>query len=207
MADHRRRFDRWRNKLPKYTRYLVDQVVARIVPEFEARGFKWYSDFAGGDPTEVAPHEIPLQRRVGQQWPTVQMRFAKRAQPYFSIDFALFPPICRRWGTDEDPWKAIEVPREQAIVEYAPAYFMLCKGKHKNLDGQFGYSWLSLFPRRRLDAEVSEAAALLPVLFDLFEKGIPEVWLTREFGRVDKHVILMGSWHAREKLIARTREG
>lgn len=222
MAGHRRRFERWRSKLPEHTRYLVDQVLARIVPEFEARGFKWYGDFAGGDPKEVAHYEVPLQRREGQEWPTVQIIFDKRARPAFHIDFAMLPPVCRRMFGTED------IPREKAIVVYAPAYFMLRRGKYKNLDGEFGhrFSMVNLFlflpmliasligrdlrytindirfiisPRRFLDAQINQAMSLLPVLFDLFEKGIPGAWLTHEFGYVDKHVMLMGSWHLSEK--------
>lgn len=198
MAGHRKRFERWRNKLPVHTRYLVDQVLARIVPEFEARGFKWYDDFAGGDPKEIGYDEIPLQRREGEQWPTVQIRFDKRARPFFHISFAVLPPICRRMlGTEE-------ILREKAIVVYAPAYFRLTKGRRFGdgffgSGGLFGYSYFSLFPRRKLDAEVSEVVSLLPALFNLFDKGIPEAWLTHKFGYVDKHVILMGSWHLWEK--------
>lgn len=217
MASHRRRFERWRSKLPKHTRYLVDEVLARIVPEFEARGFKWYDDFAGGDPNEVAHNEIPLQRREDDQWPTVQIRFG-RDTPWFSIYFAMLPPVCRRMLATED------IPREKAIVVYAPAYFMLCRGKYKNLDGEFGhaFSMVNLFlflpmliagligrdlrhtindvrfivsPRRFLDAEISQAVSLLPDLFNLSDKGIPEAWLTHDFGYVDRHVMLMGSWY------------
>ena len=229
MAGHHTRFERWRAKLPKHTRYLVDQVLTRIVPEFEARGFKWYDDFAGGDPKEIGYNEIPLQRREGEQWPTVQISFDKRRRPAFHIDFTMLPPICRRWGIDElHPWTELDVPREKAIVVYGPAYFMLCRGKYKNLDGEFGHAFsvVNLFfflpmliaglisrdlrstlndirfivsPHRFLEAEVSKAVALLPVLFDLFDKGIPEAWLTHEFGYVDKHVMLMGSWYLHEK--------
>lgn len=223
MADHRKRFERWRNKLPEHTRYLVDQVLARIVPEFEARGFKWYDDFAGGDAKAVSYNEIPLQRREGEQWPTVQISFDKRARPAFYINFSMLPPICRGIFGEEDG------PRERAIVSGAPVYFRLCKGRHKSLDGEFGHAFSKVnyffflpmliagligrdlgstikdirfiaSPRHFLDAEVSKATELLPVVFDLFDKGIPNAWLTHEFGYVDKYVMLMGSWYLNEKL-------
>lgn len=38
QVDHRKRFERWRSKLPTNTAYLVDRVLACIVPEFEAKG-------------------------------------------------------------------------------------------------------------------------------------------------------------------------
>lgn len=206
MADHRQRFERWGSKLPAHTRYLVDQVLAHIVPEFDARGFKWYSDFAAGNVHEVASHEIPLQRREGEKWPTVQIRFDKGGRPFFFIGFAMLPLVCRRWGTAEDPWAAVDVPRQKAIDAYAPAYFRLCKGKRKSNDSLFGYVWMTLFPRRKLDSEVEKAVALLPVLFNLFEEGIPEVWLTSEYGPVSQHVLLMGSWYLKEKLLVRSCE-
>ena len=90
-----------------------------------------------------------------------------------------------------------DIPRERATVNCAPAYFRLTKGRRFGdgffgSGGLFGYSFFSLSPRRKLDAEVSEVVSLLPTLFDLFDKGIPEAWLTQKFGYVDKHVMLMG---------------
>lgn len=201
MADHRKRFERWRNKLPVHTRYLVDQVLERIVPVFEAKGFQWYGDFARGDSKEVGCDEIPLQLREGEQWPTVQIRFSRRRWPEFFIDFAMLPPVCQRWGIDEhQPWTKIDVPRDKAIVAYAPAYFRLSKGERHGVNGSFGYSWFSLFPRRKLDAEVGEAMSLLPVMFDLFDQGIPEAWLTHDKPwYVNKHVMLSGSWYLTEQ--------
>ena len=192
MADHRRRFERWRKGLPKTTSYLVDQVLARIVPEFEARGFVWYPDFAGGDIDEVGSNEIPLQRRVGRDWPTGQIAFGKYARPCFSIEFAMLPPECRRLGVEP-------VPQQNAIVVYAPAYFMLCRGERRNLDGQFGYRYPVLRPRHFLDSEIDKAVSLLPVVFDLFDKGIPEAWLTADFGPIAPHVMLLGSWRIWEE--------
>lgn len=228
MADNHKRFERWRNKLPTHTRYLVDQVLARVVPAFEAHGFKWYDDFAGGDPKEIGYDEIPLQRREGELWPTAQIQFDKRARPAFQIIFAMLPLICRRTlGTEE-------ITREQAITIYAPAYFMLCRGKYKNLDGEFGHAFSSvnvffflpmllagmigrdishtvkdirfmISPHRFLDSEIDAVMALLPTLFDLFERGIPESWLTHDKpGYVDKHVMLLGSWLLSEKRRKRT---
>jgi hypothetical protein len=204
--------------LPRHARYLVDQVVAHIVPMFEARGFQWPDGYAGGIPAEIGHNEIPLQRREGESWPTVQIKFDKRARPRFHIEFAAFPPICRRmFGTEE-------IPREKAIVAYAPAHFLLCRGKYKSMDGEFGHSIslanvllffpmlvsglidrdlhytvndirFAVAPTRFLDSEVSEAVALLPILFDLFDQGIPEDWLSHDFGHVNKNVMLIGSWY------------
>ena len=59
---------------------------------------------------------------------------------------------------------------------------------------EFGYDLFSLRPRHYLDSEVDKAVSLLPVLFDLFDRGIPPAWLVADFGYVAKHVMLMGSW-------------
>lgn len=230
MADHRKRFERWHHKLPTHTRYLVDQVITRIVPVFEAKGFQWYGDFAGGDTKAVGYYEIPLQRREGEQWPTVQIRFDKRARPAFYIDFSMLPPICSGDISGEG-----DSPRERAIVNSAPAYFRLCKGKHKSLDGEFGhaFSGVNVFfflpmllagligrdvshtvkdirfmisTHRFLNSEINAALALLPELFDLFDQGIPEAWLTHDKpGYVDKHVMLLGSWYLTERKIKNSK--
>ena len=192
MADLRRRFERWRKFLPRNTRFLVDQVFDRIVPECERRGFSWYPDYAGGDPQEVAISTIPLQRREGKDWPTIEIQFGPRARPWFSVYFAALPSLCHRLDGQA-------VARDKATVIYAPVYFVLCKGTRKSLDGQFGYHWCVLTPQRYLRAEMDEAMRLLPVVFELFDHGIPESWLTADFGYVAKHVMLIGSWRINEQ--------
>jgi hypothetical protein len=201
MSGQRGRFDRWRAKQAEHTRYLAEQVINRIVPQFEMNGFEWFDDFAAGDPKEVSHNEIPLQRRRGPQWATVQIRFDKRGRPFFMIDFAALPIICRRqFGTEE-------IPREQAIVAYAPAYFRLSKGERAGANGTFGYTWLSWAPRRRIDFESDAVISLLPSLFRLFDAGIPDTWLIQDQAwYVSDHVILMGSWHIDEKRRAK-RDG
>jgi len=174
--------------LPVWTKYLVDQVLVGIVPEFEARGFVWYDDFAGGSSEETASNEIPLQRRTGDLWPTVQIRFGDRARPFFKIAFAVLPPVCRKAFATED------VPRAKATVMYAPVHFRLCKGKSGRDDDLFGYAWFSLTPRRKIDSEVREAVALLPRLFEVLDTGVPQSWLSQEMGYVEEHIMLAGSW-------------
>lgn len=190
MNSHHQRFERWRTKLPDNTRYLIDQVVDRILPEFKNNGFGWYDDYAGGNPKEVSHNQIPLQFRSGEQWPTVEIRFDKRARPFFMIDFAMLPAICRRMFGTQD------IPRELAIVPYAPAYFRLSKGEQKGANGTFGYIWISFAPKRKIDSEVDSAITLLPGLLDFLRNGIPADWLTCDKPwYVEKNIILMGSWH------------
>ena len=192
MSDHRKRFDRWRRLAPKQTKYMIEQVLDRLIPVFAANGFVWYADYAAGDPDEIGANTIPLQIRSGLLWPTVEIRLPGTQAPCFSIYFSALPDPCRRFGLEP-------VPRERAIVIYAPAYFMLCKGRHRNLDGQFGYRYFSLRPASKIDREVATALELVPEIFRLFEEGIPSTWLTRQFGYVSKHIRLVGSWHHREQ--------
>lgn len=188
MSDHRKRFDRWRQKLPKNTTYFVDQVLTRIVPEFESRGFVWYPDYAGGDAMQIGANEIPLQRRSGEEWPTVQISFDKRFRPFLGLDFATLPPVCTRW-MDGD---VVNIPQEKALVFEGLAYFGLCKRSNLNYCN-FGYIWFSLFPQRRIDKEIDSLLSLLPYLFDLFDQGIPKAWLSKKSGFVDEHVFVMGA--------------
>jgi hypothetical protein len=123
----------------KPTKYLIAQVLEKIVPRFEAEGFTWYDDYAAGDTDEIGANTIPLQIRSGSQWPTVEIHFPGRGEPCFSIYFSALPEECRRLGEEV-------VPRERAIVLYAPVVFMLAKGRRRNLDAQFGYYWFSLWP-------------------------------------------------------------
>lgn len=202
MADHRAHFERWRRRLPRRTAYLVEQVITRLIPVFEAQGFQWYSDYAGGDMKEVAASTIPLQRRTGTDWPTVEIRFANYGRPFFQIDFSLLPPVCYRLDGKE-------YRQEQANVHYAQVVLNLRKGRYKNYkDSAFGYAsllnplgylWFVLTWRQHLDREVDEALSLLPVLFERFDRGIPEAWGTAPFGLVEPHVMLLDSWHITEE--------
>lgn len=190
MSDHRKRFERWRKKLPKNTAYFVDQVLTRVVPEFESRGFFWYPDCADGDAMQIGANEIPLQRRSGEEWPTVQIMFDKRFRPSLSLNFSMLPANCTRWTMDG---AVVDIPREKALVFEGGAYFALSKGERLNYNCNFGYIWFALIPHRRMDKEIGILLALLPELFNLFDQGIPRDWINRQFGFVTKHVCLMGS--------------
>lgn len=179
------RFDRWRRKLPSTTEALVEQVLQRVVPEFESRGFGWYSDYAGGDPTQVGMNEIPLQRRIGSEWATVEIRFDKRGRPSFALDFAMLPPTCRRWTGEA----YIEIPRQRAVLVDAPARFGLCDQGKRDYYCQFGYRWFALSPSRKITSEVDRMLGLLPDLFHIFDAGVPSEWIAHGFGFVAPHVM------------------
>jgi hypothetical protein len=214
---HKRRFTGWRKRMPQKTQYLVDQVLGRLVPEFERHGFVWYPDFAGNDPQEIGANEIPLQRRSGEEWPTVQICFLKGGWgPRFRITFSSLPEICKTVSKGE-------VSREMAIAVYGPAYFHLQRGIWKDRDSsEFGFNWMPLLLptpgkffrlirylinwRRYLDSEVDAALALLPVLFDIFDQGIPQEWIEHGFGSITSHVMLIHSWKLWELRRQRIRQ-
>jgi hypothetical protein len=70
LTGHKKRFAGWQKCAPQKTQYLVEQVLARIVPEFEKYGFVWCSDNSG-----VGANSILLQKREGDEWPTVGIDF------------------------------------------------------------------------------------------------------------------------------------
>lgn len=181
-----RRFDRWRRNLPENTAYFVSRIVDDIVPAFLEQGFGRYSDYAGGSTYAVGANCIPLQRRAGIEWPTVEILFDRKYRPSIGVNFALLPEGCVRPELNGD--KAI--PRMEANVVEGPAFFSLCKGCHKNFDCNFGCTGFVLRPRNRIDREIEQLQSLLPWLFDCFEHEILKSWYDRSPGYVAKHAFL-----------------
>lgn len=192
MGNVKKNFERWRRKLPEDSAYLIEQVIEKVIPDFEAQGFVWYEDYAGGKFSEIGPNTIPLQRRSGEEWPTVEIRFGERGEPWFGVDFGVIQPVNQRIdGKFYD--------RAHAIVCYAPVYFFLCKND-KSRGGDFGvtHGWY-YDNKKKIESEIAECRKLLPIVFELFDKGIPDSWLTSNFGEVAPHIWLMGSWHINEQ--------
>ncbi|MDZ4211148.1 MAG: hypothetical protein U1C59_05475 [Methylotenera sp.] len=146
-----------------------------------------------------------MQRREGVNWPTVEIYFFKGVWgPRFRITFSTLPEVCHSIESEE-------IPREQAAAQYGTAYFFLERGVWKYQDSSvFGFDWMPLLLptpwktlqlirylfnwRKFLDSEVDAALALLPILFDIFDKGIPQEWIDHEFGQITPHVTLIHSW-------------
>src|SRR6187455_1919885 len=99
--DQIERFERWRRSLPKSTSYLVSLVLDEVVPAFQTQGFGRFHDYAGGSKFAVGPSCIPLQRRGGTKWPTVEIGFYKHARPGLGVHFGELPEICRRRSLSE----------------------------------------------------------------------------------------------------------
>lgn len=207
LTGHRKRFFGWKKRMPAKTQYLIDQVLNRVVPEFEKHGFIWYPDFADNNPQEIGANEIPLQKRQGDSWPTVQIYFVPKG-PFFRFHFSALPAFCRNPVRNN-------IPRQQAIVFYGPASFELLRGAStgRQLDSIFGidiffflffgFSRLVRYVlnwRKFLDSEVDAAIALLPILFDIFDRGISQEWINHEFGKINDHVMLISSWKRWDEL-------
>lgn len=166
--------------------YLTGLVINEIVPVFREQGFDRFPDYAGGSAFAVGPNCIPLQRRSGPEWPTVELLFDKRGRPSLGVTFAMLPEICYR-QTERGPE---EIPRLQANVVEGLTHFSLCKGQRANFDCNFGYTGFVLRPKSKLVGEVAVLRSLLPWLFGILEKGIPEGWHKRKSGYVDQYAFL-----------------
>lgn len=184
--DQLKRFDKWRQRLPENTVYLTSLIVDEIVPIFREQGFDRFADYAGGSVSAVGPNSVPLQRRTGLEWPTVEIVFDKRSRPALGLNFAMLPEVCYR----ETEQGTKEIPRLVANVAEGPAFFILCKGLGTNSDCDFGYHRFAVRPRSKLDHEVAVLKALLPWLLNVLENGIPQVWYSNEPGYVDKYAFL-----------------
>ena len=166
--------------------YFTGLVVDEIVPIFREQGFDRFPDYAGGSAFAVGPNCIPLQRRSGPEWPTVEILFDKRSRPTLGVTFAMLPEVCCR-QTEHGPK---EIPRLEANVVEGRAHFALCKGQRANFDCNFGYTGFALRPKSRLNGEVAVLKSLLPWLLEILEKGIPESWYKKKPGYVDQYAFL-----------------
>ena len=184
--DQLMRFDRWRQRVPENTAYFAGLVIDDIVPIFRERGFDRFPDYAGRSAFAVGPNCIPLQRRSGREWPTLEIVFDKRSRPSLGINFAMLPEVCYR-QTEQG---SKEIPRLEANVVEGPAFFILCKGRRTNFDCNFGYQGFVLRPKSKLDSEFAILRSLLPWLFSVLEGGIPEAWYKKKPGYVDQYAFL-----------------
>ncbi len=131
--DQLKRFDRWRQRLPERTQYLADLVIDEIVPAFREQGFDRLHDYAGGSAFAVGPNCIPLRRRSGLEWPTVELLFDKRSRPSLGVTFAMLPEVCYR----QTQHGSCEIPRLKANVVEGLIHFALRKGRRANFDCNF----------------------------------------------------------------------
>jgi len=197
--NHKKRFMGWRKRMPKKTQYLVNQVLERIVPEFERHGFLWYPDF------QVGANVLPLQKREGLEWPTVEIRFVPKG-PFFRIEFSALPEQCEDMSQKQ-------IQREYANLACAPVWLFLCR-KNSSGDASSGFGFVGILPtvilspfnaikylkdwRKFFDSEVDAAVGLLPKLFEIFDKQSYRDWQDLPFGFINEHVFLSMSWKIRD---------
>lgn len=207
IIGYQERFARWRKKLGRNTDYLVEQVRTRIVPEFEKRGFVWLKNME--PPAVKNLNYITLLKRSGTDWPIVEIHFDKRGRPFFVIEVSVLPPVCKQLT----PSTIIDIPRSGAYLVNGPVYLRLQR-KPSPRSALFGYLTVDalfrnplriivylLSPKRYLRKEIDKVLSLLPVLFELFERGIPNEWMTTEpkCFSVSDHFALLSSWHLAEQ--------
>lgn len=185
-GDQLKRFEQWRQRLPENATYLTSLIIDEIVPIFREQGFDRFADYAGGSAYAVGPNCVSLQRRSGSEWPTVEIVFDKRCRPALGINFTMLPEVCWR----ETGHGTQKILRIEANVAEGPAFFILCKGKRTNFDCDFGYRWLALRPKSKLDGEVAILKSLLPWLFNVLEMGIPDAWYRKSPGYVSQYAFL-----------------
>lgn len=164
VVNHKHRFLRWYKTISDNRSYLVDLVLSEIVPQFESSGFTWYENYAGGNVDAIAGSSIPLQRRQGDYWPTVEIQFLRGSCVSFRFYIALLPERCIAFT--ESGFK--EIPRESACVSGGQAYFYSDTGTAYG----YGYSWFTLFPKYRLRKEVMRASYFVKELIKLFEEKV-----------------------------------
>jgi hypothetical protein len=159
-------------------------VQSEIVPLFVARGYGWYSDYPG------RANWLPLQRHAGDFWPTVELHLSYKGRPFATVDFALLPEVCRTVFLDRPGFH--NIPRGKAVVVDAPAFFSLCKGRHRFNDTAFGDASIFFPPlwlRTKLRNEVAELKSLSAWLIEFLDQGIPREWFKRETGgKVHDHI-------------------
>ena len=184
MPDQLKHFERWRRRLPENTAFFVNLIETEVVPLFLARGYSRHSNYPG------KANWLPLQRRSGEEWPTVELQFGHRGRPFVRLDFSCLPEPCRT--LDRAGFR--DIPRIKACVVDAPAFFSLCKGRSRINDTVFGdasiFLW-TIWLKQKLRNEVAELKSLSEWLIEFLDQGIPREWFHRNAGgRVNQHVIM-----------------
>lgn len=178
-SSHIARFERWRSRQTGHLAHLVQLVLDEVIPELEAAGLQRHDDYAGNHSRSVSSSTIALQRRSGLFWPTVEIEFPLPHKPLLGLTFAMLPETCYRCG--EAGPEAI--PRLDANVVEGDVAFSLCKRDGRNYDCDFGYVGFSLFPARRIRAEVEALKLRLPWLIEVLNTGIPSDWMRLPLAR------------------------
>ena len=152
---HKKKFARWKSNLPEKTRWLVEAVEEKLIPEFEARGFVWSNNFfQREDETVVQPFTLPFIRRGEGFQDSLVINFEKHKSPRFGISF-------RRWTS-------VEMQQDQMWFPHYLTWKKSEKAQYKS----FGLGALDLFAdKSRCEAVVDQVIALLPQVDACMEQG------------------------------------
>jgi hypothetical protein len=187
MSDQIKRFERWRQKLPADTAFLVTSVCEDVIPIFIHAGYVRLAEYGGrGNLDATLARCIVLQRQSGTEWPTVEIRFADLGRPFLIVDFAWLPETCRRWKDRV----SIDIPRVEALVSEGYVFLRLMRNRHRSNDSKFGISriWPTLRPLAKLQRETEELQNLCNWLVNLLSHDMPTGWgLETTPSRVDPH--------------------
>src|SRR5258708_2316523 len=109
-------------------------------------------------------------QRLNCTFPIAADLLCKSTSPFFPKSVTQF--LCDRPGFHE-------IPRVEAIVVDAPAFFSLCKGRKRHNDTAFGDASIFFRPpwlRRKLQNEIAELKRLSEWLIEFLDKGMPDEW-------------------------------
>jgi len=154
-SSHRLRVDKWCGRQPYRVRLLAREVLTQLVPEIEAQGFRWTSEFfPRGNRRIESVNIVPLQRLRENAVDAVGIQLAPGSRPAFSISF-------RRWSNDELDRGEIWMP-----------HFLSTQTSENWRAKEFGFHRVDFFvTRRRCSRVVVRVKALLPQMLACLEHG------------------------------------
>ena len=84
-GNHAKRLAKWRNLASPQTRYLIDQVVERLVPAIAAAGFERVDASHMGPDHSPSGSEICLERISGEYLDVITLNFEKHGKPRVQV--------------------------------------------------------------------------------------------------------------------------
>lgn len=147
--NHRARLKRWMNFKPPKGRYLIDQVVDRLVTELERHGFLWQEVYLDDPESPVVAHSIKLKRPNRPTREAINIDFGHRTATY---------ALCDLNRLDESgKWDQVHVVRYQGDAYRAT---------------QFGILWYSIDRRlSRLAKDVDWLISIVPQMIAFIDHG------------------------------------
>jgi hypothetical protein len=146
---HRGRFKRWFNLQPPKSKYLIDQIVDRLVPIIEQRGFLWQDLFNFADDEPVFAYCLNFRRENRPLRESIDFTFNNSGWPYVSCDLHRVDESGKWYRAD--------------VVRWQTDYY---RAKH------FGIFWRSIDRRyARLARDVDWLIAIVPQMIAYIDRG------------------------------------